>query len=115
MEKSIILEVGGEGGSIMFFRTKSNEYAFTTDESVMRDMLSEEDQKDIEFVKRSDTFESFDEAMESLLKKYPVFNLYPITVNPSFKDRINAYFKQYVKRTKIHEFAKEDWQRKLET
>ena len=96
-EHILILEVGGDGGSIKLIQNGSA-YFYTTDESAMMDLLPGE--FDIEdLTSASVEFTSFDSAMESLINKYPLFSLYPLTVNPEYQKRISEYFNRYLEAT----------------
>ncbi len=90
-EKEIILEVGGEGGSLTIVGTLDSEYGwrFSTgsDESILSDILPEEDQDGIEFHRRSNSVGSLDEAL-GLLDRYPWHRLYPLQIHSEFRQRI---------------------------
>jgi len=93
----LILEVGGDGGSIKLIQNGSV-YFYTTDETAMMDLLPGEfDIEDLTSI--SVVFTSFDSAMESLINKYPLFSLYPLTVNPEYQKRISEYFIRYLEAT----------------
>jgi hypothetical protein len=89
----IILEVGGEGGSIKLTREKDadNDWTFQlqTDESGMVDILSAEDQSGIgSFASKTKTVGTFQEAL-SLLDVYPSwFRLQPLFVHSDFRDLV---------------------------
>jgi hypothetical protein len=96
---NIILEIGGEGGSIHL--TESNgKFQYATNEAAALDMLDEEEQLEIKAILEArnagNFFDTFESAMESLLKRYPIFSLYPLFVHPEYKKRILEYYKKHL-------------------
>jgi hypothetical protein len=112
-EQNIVLEFGGEGGSIKLVKIEKD-YYFTTNESVWMDLLPDEFTED-ELVSTSEPFDNFDLAFEMMKKKYNVFWLYPLHVNPDFKDIILKYFHEYLNYTIESERGHhiDDWKRIL--
>ena len=51
MDPILLLKIGGEGGFIEIYQ-EGNEYVYHSDESTLKDFLSEEDAKDIELESR---------------------------------------------------------------
>ena len=92
-DRTLLLEVGGEGGSIQLVKIKDY-FLFSTDETTLREFVPE--LKPEELTSKSDVFTSFDEAMVSLLDKYPVFELYPVAVHPDFRERVIPYYRAFV-------------------
>jgi len=85
-------EVGSEGGSITLLRENSGDgwrFRVKTDETAAYEMLSEEDQEDIEFQTASRAVGSFEEALEQL-DRYPWTRLIPLKVHPEFLQQILA-------------------------
>ncbi len=103
MEKTLILEIGGEGGSIKLLKI-NDEFVYTTGEFAL--MEEGDDPKD--FKSRSSFFQDFDSAMVSMINKYPVFRLYPLEINDKFKDLINKYYQDFLLKNKRDEFWRND-------
>jgi hypothetical protein len=93
-EHVLILEVGGDGGSIKFIQNGST-YFYTTDETAMMDLLPGEFNIE-DLTSASIGFTSFDDALKSLINKYPLFSLYPLTIHPEYRQRISEYFIRYL-------------------
>ena len=109
MQKQIlILEIGGEGGSIKLIQIGSL-FFFTANEIAMNDFLPGE--FNINDLKNtSPAYESFDQSMESLIKKYPVFYLYPLYVHPEYQQRIKEYFIRHLdKQDNLYFFEASEW------
>jgi len=90
--RETIVEVGGEGGSIMLFQERETgeawKFRMRTDESAIYDVLSEEDQGGPgPAVKESGYVHSFREAL-ALLDRYPWFRLIPLEVHPEYLDAV---------------------------
>ena len=113
MENTLILKIGGEGGSIKFFQI--NEYfTYTTNESALMDLLNKDDKEGIEFKSKSKLFDTFDLAMESMQDRYPIFRLYPLEINNEFKQRINKYYRGFLLKNKKDEICRNNqWERIL--
>ena len=92
-DRTLLLEVGGEGGSIQLVKIKDY-FLFSTDETTLREFVPE--LKEEELTSKSDVFTSFDQTMVSLLDKYPVFELYPVAVHPDFMKKIIPYYQTFV-------------------
>ena len=112
-QNNIILEFGGDGGSIKLVKIEKD-YYFTTNESIWMDLLPDEFTKD-ELVSTSGPFDNFDLAFEMMRKKYNVFGFYPVSVNPDFKDIILKYLHEYLNYTKESErgLNVDEWKRIL--
>ena len=114
MQKKLILEVGASGGTLMLLKI-NDQYAYSTNESALYDLLSEEDREGMSFQSSSKLFDSFDAAMQSMIKKYPVFRLVPIEIDASYKDRIKEYLLKYLSDTPEDPYFKENlWNQILE-
>ena len=111
-EENLILEVGGEGGSIKLIRNGSI-YFYTTDETTMMDIFPGE--FNIEDLKSaSPEFPTFDQSMKSLIQKYPIFSLHPLHINPEYQQRITIYFNRYLVASKDQElWDAESWKQIL--
>lgn len=94
IELILILEVGGDGGSIKLIQIGSS-YFYTTDETAMMDLLPGEFNIE-DLSSASEEFTLFANAMQSLINKYPLFSLYPLKINPEFQQRISEYFIRYL-------------------
>jgi len=106
MKKILILEIGGEGGSIKLLKI-NDEFVYTTSEFAL--MEEGDDPKD--FKSRSSFFQDFDSAMVSMINKYPVFRLYPLEINDKFKDQINKYYQTYLTSNKGDNYLRnEKWE-----
>ena len=109
MKKILILEIGGEGGSIKLLKI-NDEFVYTTSEFAL--MEEGDDPKD--FKNRSSFFQDFDRAMVSMINKYPVFRLYPLEINDQFKDQINKYYQEYLNENQSKDYYRNDqWERIL--
>jgi len=107
----LLLEVGGEGGSIQLHQI-SGYFVFTTDETTLKEFVPEMTLDELK--SKSDAFRSFAEAMKCLLEKYPIFNLYPLTVHPYYKQKIIPYYLGFCSGTKYKENrGKGEWDRFL--
>ena len=102
MKKTLILEVGASGGSLGLYKI-NDQFTFTTNESALYDLLSEEDREGMKFQSKSKLFDSFDDAMISMIKKYPVFMLVPIEIDAIYKERIKKYFRKYFSERRYEE------------
>lgn len=91
MSREVVLEVGGEGGSLTLVRQRTADedwqFRIEQNEAALYDMLSDEDRNGIEFSSQTGYVRSFEQALE-LLDRYPWFNLYPIEVHPAFVEAI---------------------------
>ena len=110
-EEELILEAGADGGSVKLLRINSL-YVYTTDETTLKDFLPE--LTDEELKSRSDVYKSFPKAMKSILEKYPIFELYPLEVNPEYKVRLLPYYKKYCSENRgLKKWNKGNWDRFL--
>lgn len=89
----LILELGGEGGSIQLI-TNGTVFLYSTNETAMLDLLPGEFSEQ-ELKHTSPAFSTFDEAFESLMARYPVFHLYPLTIDPHYLEKIKNSFLTY--------------------
>ncbi|MGA7314894.1 MAG: hypothetical protein WBX22_13065 [Silvibacterium sp.] len=92
VKSEIVLKVGSEGGSISLLRENSGDgwrFRVETDETAAYEMLSEENQEDIEFQTASRALGSSEEALEQL-DRYPWTKLIPLKVHPEFLQQILA-------------------------
>jgi len=90
--KNLILEAGADGGSIKLFQIKDY-FLFTTDESTLRAIDPNLTMEELQ--SKSDVFKSFAEVMKSLLERYPIFSLYPLTVNAKYKNKLIPYYQGF--------------------
>ena len=84
-KREIVLEVGGEGGSIILLRENPRygwRFRIETDETATDDLLSEEDRKGMEFQTTSRAVRSLEEALEQL-DKYPWTRLIHLKFTPN--------------------------------
>jgi hypothetical protein len=88
----VILEVGGEGGSIQLLQI-NDYFLFTTDEGTLKDI--DPTLTFAELQSQSDKFPTFAEAMINLLGRYRIFLLYPLGVDPEYKSQILPYYKAF--------------------
>lgn len=85
-----ILEVQGEGGAIIFAKFE-NQYFFTSQEIIFEDEFNIED-----LLSKSELFSDFYAGMIGLLKKYPVFNLYPEYLNKQYATTVKIYYDNFL-------------------
>jgi hypothetical protein len=89
----LILELGGEGGSIQL-ASDGKTFLYSTNETAMLDLLPGEFSEN-ELKHSSPVFSTFDEAFASLMARYPVFHLYPLTIDPYYLEKIKNSFLKY--------------------
>ena len=92
LQPGIVLEIGGEGGSIKMLRESDGDggwgFRVQTDESAMADILSNDDRAGIDSLTSKSPFvHSFEEALD-LLDKYPWAELHPLFVRQGVLDSI---------------------------
>ena len=92
-DRTLLLQVGGEGGSIQLVKIEDY-FLYSTDETTLSEFVPE--LKPEELTSKSDVFTSFDQAMVSLLNRYPVFELYPVAVHPDFREKVIPYYQTFV-------------------
>jgi len=110
MENILILKIGGEGGSIKLLKI-NDQYAYTTNESALYDLLSKADREGMSFKSESELYDTFELAMESMIDRYPVFRLYPLEINDPFKEQINKYYQAYLANNKGDNYLRnEKWE-----
>ena len=109
---TLILELAGEGGSIQLI-TNGTVFLYSTSETAMLDLLPGEfSEKELKH--SSPVFSAFDEAFESLMARYPVFHLYPLTIAPHYFEKIkNRFLKYKTANTKDHQWGFDKWERLL--
>ena len=91
-EDKLILEAGSEGGSIKLHQI--NEYfIYSTNETTLREFVP--DLTFEELKSKSNVFSTLDQAMNSMLGKYKIFRLYPLSVHPDFKSKIIPYYQMF--------------------
>jgi hypothetical protein len=106
-KEKLILEAGGEGGSVKLVQIK-NYYLFSTNETTLREFVPDLTLE--ELTSKSNVFTSFAEAMESLLEKYPIFHLHPLETHPDFKNEIFLYYQRFCSESGQHEnWNKRNW------
>ncbi|ERM80784.1 hypothetical protein P872_21000 [Rhodonellum psychrophilum GCM71 = DSM 17998] len=99
----VICEVGGEGGSVKFYRVKNNgkeRFFFLTDESALFEFAPEFACDKIPGVDYLDEYDGFEEAMAGFMEKYPIFELYPLAVHKEYGE---VFKEAYLKHSKINE------------
>jgi hypothetical protein len=90
MISDVVLEVAGEGGSILLLRkSKDNVQHFwvETDETALYEMLSETDQEGIPSGFISHPVSSFESALRQL-DSYPWSRLSPVSVHPEYREAV---------------------------
>lgn len=94
-----IAEVGGEGGSINFYRFKKegeDRFFFTTNEEGFFDFKPVFAFEEKEGVNYLEDFGDFSSAFQSLLKKYPLFRLFPLEVHPEYKNEFQRAYQHFL-------------------
>lgn len=113
MKNKIILEIGAEGGGLKVYKTKEH-YFFTTDESSFVDLLAPENPPTKELYNTSDFYDSFDQVMFHLHKKYDhIFNLYAIEIAKGYLPQIRAQYILWMALGKEDEYGGKRWREKL--
>lgn len=97
MTNTTLLEIGGEGGSVKLYHS-NDQFILQSNNSADLDMLDEEDQKGFEDIFKPEIFDSFDQAFEWFLDKYPVFHLYPEKIDLGYKSHIKITIPNMSKR-----------------
>ena len=87
-----VLKVGGEGGDITLLGQDNGydiwKFKLTTDETTLKDLLSEEDAEDMDFTSTSPVAEDWESIIELLGKKYPHWmNMHPLECHPLFRKK----------------------------
>ena len=88
-----VLKVGCEGGDLTLLGQDNGDnvwkYKLTTDETTLRDILSEEDAEGVDFTSTSPVVEYWDSIILLLGKKYPYWmDLHPLECHPLFRKRV---------------------------
>jgi len=111
-EPELILKVGAAGGSISLWSINSKDgartFVVTTDESSLKELMTEEDVAGINFESRTALLPSFANALAAL-GKYPWHRLLPMFVHKDFMDPILT---EVMKLGGANEVSR--WRRKLE-
>ncbi|GAB2491795.1 P-loop nucleotide/nucleoside kinase family protein [Algoriphagus taiwanensis] len=95
-----ICEIGGEGGTISFFRFKKgsqDRFFFTTDENGYFDFEPDYEFEKKEGVNYIEEFDNFKEAFTALLDKYPIFGLVPLEVHSRYKSEFRSAYQHYLR------------------
>lgn len=108
----LLLEAGAEGGSIKLVKMNKH-FAYSTDESTLYDLLNETDREGMVFNSQSELFSSFEEALKSALKKYPIFNLYPLFIRQNYKEVVSDQFQKYLEENGQQTHLMEKWRNLL--
>lgn len=99
----VICEIGGEGGSIKFYRIENNgkeRFFFLTNESALFEFEPELECDKISDIDYLNEYDGIEEAMAGLMEKYPIFELYPLSMH---KEYAEVFKKAYLKHLKTHE------------
>ena len=110
-----ICEVGSEGGSISFFRYKKEEqdaFFFSTDETALFEFAPDFEFEKMAGVAYKEEFSNFQDALEALLEKYPIFRLYPLEVSPNYRREFKEAYHKFLDVEK-QEFESESWNQLL--
>ncbi len=88
-----VLKVGGEGGDITLLGQDNGydiwKFKLTTDETTLKDLLSEEDAEDMDFTSTSPVAEDWESIIELLGKKYRHWvNMHPLECHPLFRKKV---------------------------
>jgi hypothetical protein len=90
-KQELILKVGAMGGSISVWSLKSKDgtrtFLVKTDESTLKDLMTEEEAEGIAFKSKTEPLHSFAEALIDL-GQYAWHLLYPMFVHQDFRDQI---------------------------
>lgn len=105
----LILELGGEGGSIQLL-TDGKLFLYSSDETTMLDLFAGEFSKK-ELKHSSPVFSTFDDAFASLMARYPVFHLHPLTIDPQYLERIKSIFMKHKSANiESHQWGFDNWE-----
>lgn len=85
-----ILEVGSDGGSVRMFQLQNN-FFFSTDEFLFVDEFNLD-----QLSSTSEIYATFEEAMIGILKKYSIFQLHPLYIDPYFKKSLKVYHDNFL-------------------
>lgn len=99
-KKKLILEAGADGGSVKMVQI-NNYFIYSTNETTLREFVPELTLEELK--SKSNIFLSFNLAMESLLAKYRIFALYPLSVHPDFKTLIIPYYLETISKIEDQE------------
>jgi hypothetical protein len=105
---TVILEAGSEGGSIALIYD-GRFYSYLSDETSMLDILPGEfEEKELKRV--SVKFSTFGEAIQSMLNRYPIFNLHPLKVHSEYIGQVQSLYNQFKSDNKEHnDFGIDKW------
>lgn len=105
---TVILEAGSEGGSIALI-FDGQFYSYLSDETSMLDILPGEFEEK-ELKKVSVKFSTFGEAIQSMLNKYPIFNLHPLKVHSNYIVQVQSEYDKIKSSNKEHnDFEIDKW------
>lgn len=111
-KQELILKVGAAGGSISLWsvtaKDGSRSFVVTTDESTLKDLMTEEEAEGLAFKSKTAPLHSFADALIAL-GHYPWHLLYPMFVHQDFKDVIFTAVMDLGGEKEVSR-----WQRKLE-
>ena len=106
-ENKLILEAGSEGGSIQLHQI-NDYFLYSTDETTLREFVPDLTLEELKT--KSNVFSTLDQAMKSILGKYKIFRLYPLSVHPDFKSKIIPYYQIFCSETeKSENWNKAKW------
>ena len=88
-DEKLILEMGSEGGSIQLCQI-NDYFIYSTDETMLREFVPDLALEELK--SKSNVFKTLDQAMNSILGKYKIFRLYPLSIHHDFKSKIIPYY-----------------------
>jgi len=93
--------------------TNGTVFLYSTNETAMLDLLPGEfSEKELKH--SSPVFSTFYEAFESLMARYPVFHLYPLSIDPYYLEKIkNSFLKYKTANIKNHPRGFDRWEHLL--
>jgi len=90
--RTLLLKVGGEGGSIQLVQI-NDYFLFSTNETTLREFDPELTLEELK--SESDVFTTFEEAMVGLLGRYRIFGLYPSSIHPDYRASVIPYYRAF--------------------
>ena len=114
-QNQVILEIGAEGGALTILGnpnpTGGWRFVAKRNEAAAFDMLSEEDQKDLQHYDRSGSVDSLAAALR-LFDRYPWHRLFPLEVHPDFQEEIlDAVVARYESENDSEQWRLPDWKK----
>ena len=107
-----LLEAGGEGGSIQLVQI-NDYFLFSTNESTLKEFVPELTLEELK--SESDVFTTFEDALAGMLDKYPIFELFPLSVHPDYRMKVMAYSREFCSRRDKQEYRRlRDWEELLQ-